>query len=67
MAKNQTSTPVLDELEKESLERLELFAQVADKPELCAEKNHFDWKFIQHFNLNRVHLCIICDTVVGTG
>jgi hypothetical protein len=34
---------------------------------LCAKSNHFDWKYIDHLNLNRVHVCIICNTVVGTG
>ena len=33
----------------------------------CEETNHHDWRYIDHQNLGRVHVCRICDTVVGTG
>jgi len=67
MATNETKHPVFDELEKEARQRLEVFALAQDNPKLCADSNHFDWKYIDHVNLGRVHICIICNTVVGTG
>ena len=67
MATNKTRYPVFDELEREAAERLLVFAKAQDNPDLCAKSNHFDWKYIDHLNLNRVHVCIICNTVVGTG
>ena len=36
-------------------------------PENCAKANHYDWRWIDHFNLGRVHVCRVCNTVVGTG
>ena len=58
---------IFEQLEKEAKERFIRFATLADKPEECAKTNHEDWRYIEHLNLNRVHLCLICNTVVGTG
>lgn len=36
-------------------------------PENCAKADHYGWRWIDHRNLGRVHVCLVCDTVVGTG